>query len=442
MSKHLVAIGLAGVLGVVAASRADTLETTDGRTLTVRVIVQSSQHTMVEIFNEDGTTRKQTFPADQIKSITPGPIPGKTDPAKPTAAAAPTGPVRPDRPVPPPVVEYTTPTYYRIPLSGTVGKEMNAVLLETALADALTRKPTVVILEINSPGGMIAEVPKLTRLIDDHRRKVPIVVWVHEALSAAAITSLASDQIYVRPGGVIGAATAYTIDPRTGMPKDIEEKLASVWRAGSRSAAELGGHPTVIAEAMIDANVALFISTDGTKRLSDRPQTGFREFKKPGKLLTMTAQEAIEIGLARGTARDLDELAAALQHEGWAECVGIGQAYADYQTQRVAWVEAEWQAFDKRIKDHIARAEANDPTTFGDYRAWQGSGELVGESRTKWQARAGRTNVALAAAEKEIGLAADFAREHPDLLPDPEQIEEFRTVVSRVRTRINNANKR
>jgi membrane-bound serine protease (ClpP class) len=426
-------------LGWVGAAGADTLETTDGRKLTVRVIVQSDTHTMVEIYNEDGTKRRQTFPADQIKSITPGPLPDKPAEAKAESAAASTRPIPPE---PPPVVAYDQPTFYRIPLSGTVGQEFNASLLETAINDAMTRNPSVVILEINSPGGLISEVPKLTRLIDDHRRKVPIVVWVHEAVSAAAITALAADQIYVKPGGVIGAATAFAIDPKSGMPRDIEEKLASVWRATSRSAAELGGHSTLIAEAMIDANVAIYISTDGTQRLTSIPQTGFHPLKPAGKLLTMTAQEAVDIGLARGTARDLDELGKRLGHDAWVECVGIGEAQAQYQTKHTEWVKSEWEAIGKRIRDHLAKAEANDPSTFSDYRVWANNGEMVGESRTKWQGRAARTNAALVAAEKEIGLAVDFARQHPDLLPDADQIEEFKEHIARVRARVANANKR
>lgn len=439
MTKLILAGAVVVGLGWVTAAHADTLKTTDGRTLTVRVIVQSDTHTMVEIYNEDGTKRRQTFPADQIESITPGPLPDKPVEAKAEVVAAASKPVPPE---PPPVVTYEQPTFYRVPLTGTVGEQLNAQLLEAAINDAITRNPSVVVLEINSPGGLIREVPKLTRLIDDNRRKVPIVVWVHEAVSAAAITTLAADHIYVKPGGVIGAATAFSIDPKSGMPKDIEEKLASVWRATSRSAAELGGHSTLIAEAMIDANVAIYMSSDGTRRLASSPQTGYQLIKPAGKLLTMTAQEAVDIGLARGTARDVEELGKLLGHEAWVECAGIGQAYADYQTKRVEWVKGEWDAIGKRIRDHLAKAEANDPTTFGDYRVWANSGEMVGESRTKWQGRAARTNAALIAAEKELGVAAEFAKEYPDLLPDPEQIEEYRAHIASVRTRIANANKR
>ncbi|HSZ59191.1 MAG TPA: hypothetical protein VK797_26355 [Tepidisphaeraceae bacterium] len=60
----------------------------------------------------------------------------------------------PPEPVAPPIASSASakPTYYLIPLHGEVGSTILAGALEKSLADAVARKPTVVVLDIDSPG--------------------------------------------------------------------------------------------------------------------------------------------------------------------------------------------------------------------------------------------------------------------------------------------------
>jgi membrane-bound ClpP family serine protease len=76
-------------------------------------------------------------------------------------AAATSAPAANGEPKPPPVVKHAGPTYYLAPLRGEVGTSMLAANLEKVLADAATRSPTVVVLQMDSPGGSVAEVGSL-----------------------------------------------------------------------------------------------------------------------------------------------------------------------------------------------------------------------------------------------------------------------------------------
>jgi ATP-dependent protease ClpP protease subunit len=299
----------------------DTLTTTDGRKFEGTLVRQDESAVVFDIARGGAETRI-TFDPREVLKVTKAPLvqpnsatakPATRPAAISAAAAAVDAP-----PTPPPIEKYSGPTYYMIPLRGEVGGTFNAAVLEQSLADASQRSPTVVVLEIDSPGGSIAEVPKMVEVINQYKKKLRIVVYTRRAISAAAITALAADDIYMRRTAIIGAATAYKLNEANGMPENISEKMESVWRATARSSAEIGKHPTALADAMIDRNVQLYrIKEDGGTVISTNDSGGRGVLLKGnGKLLTMTAQEAVVSTLAAGIADDVQELGAALGYHG------------------------------------------------------------------------------------------------------------------------------
>lgn len=414
-------------LGLGPAVFADTVVTNSGQTYHGHVISQGDGKIVFQV-DMYGAKFKKTFEESEVtltRSDTEGV--GTAEPAdKAEAEDALT------RPKAPPVKAYEGPTYYRVPLEGTIGKTFTASLLEAALADALSRKPDVVILEIDSPGGIISEVPKIGAVLQRYRGKLRLVVWTKDALSAAAIASLAVDEIYVKPLGRIGAATAWQAG-EDGMPTAIAEKFQSVWRATARSMADLGGHDPLLAEAMIDARVELYLAeVDGATVL--RQGTGTRQVTRSGRLLTMTAGEAVDIGLAKGKVATLDALGEALGFEEWKECEGLGVALADWQQKRLAEAEEAFAAAFEDFKKNLDSAMANDPAR-ADYVVHQG-GRFTGPSKQKWRRLAGACTRFLGKAEKNLEEATKLAEEYPGLLSDPEMLRQELEKVSSLRKRV------
>ncbi len=126
-------------------------------------------------------------------------------------------------------------TFYVIPLHGEVGHTVLANALEKSLADALLRKPTVVVLDIDSPGGLVAESEKIIRVISRYKKKLRMVALCDQDLSAAAIFTLSIKEIYLKPTGTIGAATSF-IPNQPQLSEKVEEKMQSAWRAVARTA--------------------------------------------------------------------------------------------------------------------------------------------------------------------------------------------------------------
>ena len=250
-------------------------------------------------------------------------------------------------------------TYYVIPLHGEVGDTVLARALEKSLADAVLRKPTVVVLDINSPGGLVEESQQISKIIHHYNKLLRIVALTDQDLSAAAIFSLSIKEIYVKSSSTIGAATAYQPDNLT-LPPKIEEKMQSAWRATARNSAEEGGHEPLLAEAMIDNDMELHLETSNGKPVV-KEGPGDKTLCKKGKILTLSSHEAVECGLAAGEADDVAELGTALKMPGWSEIKGLGTLLADYLPKRNEVFKQESIKIMSDLQQNFNEAKESDP---------------------------------------------------------------------------------
>jgi ATP-dependent protease ClpP protease subunit len=321
-------------------------------------------------------------------------------------------------------------SYYVIPLHGEVGSTVLASALEKSLADAVLRKPTVVVLDINSPGGLVSEAEKIVKVIHHYNKQLRIVALTDQDLSAAAIVTLSVREIYVKSSSTIGAATSF-IPSEPKLSAKVEEKMQSAWRAVARNSAEEGEHEPLLAEAMIDNDVALHLEKVDGKPLV-KEGDGDKMLCRKGKILTLTSHEAVACGLAAGEADDLAELGGALHMAKWTECKGLGTLLADYLPQRADAFKAEAQKIAAEFGQNMQRAMESDPAEqvqrvvtnrpgfpqppIGVHRfnpmipqpprpgfSPGGTTVITGISRTHWKARS--LNCVLALQQAELNLA-------------------------------------
>ncbi len=252
------------------------------------------------------------------------------------------------------------PTYYVIPLHGEVGVTVLASALDKSLADAVARKASVVILDIDSPGGLVEEAKKIIEVIHKYNKQARIVALANQDLSAAAILSLSCRQIYVKATGTIGAAVAYNPSNLT-LPPRLEEKMLSAWRAVARNSAEEGGHEPLLAEAMIDNSLELHLETVGGKTVV-KEGPGEPTLCHKGKVLTLSSHEAVECGLSAAQADDYAELGKAAGMPNWTECAGLGVPLADYLPKRAAAFKTELETIQYRFSQDIQNAINADPS--------------------------------------------------------------------------------
>jgi membrane-bound serine protease (ClpP class) len=169
-----------------------------------------------------------------------------------------------------------------IPIRGTIEPGIGH-FLQRSLDEAAEDGADLVILDIETPGGRLDTVLQMRDAILGS--SVPVVAFVNrEAFSAGALITIASDEIWMAPGGVFGAATPVLGD------ETADEKTVSAVRSTFRSTAEEQGRDPLIAEAMVDPAVVVPGLDDSTS------------------LLTLSVAQAQEWGYTDGVAADLPTL--------------------------------------------------------------------------------------------------------------------------------------
>lgn len=322
------------------AAPGDTLVTSDNREFEGKVVDQDSAAVVFDVYKGRSILR-MTFKAAEVRKITFGPIatpavrPTGETPVGPTAAARPAS----QAPVAPASAP-AGPTYFVIPIRDVIGMYVTAAQFEQALKDVERFKPTVVILEVDSGGGSTEEAGKIIDLMCK-AKGVRFVAYVKKAISAAAILSMACKEIYVDERATFGGALSYAMT--AGGPAEIGEKMQSIWRATCRSAAELGEHPSILAEGMVDKEIEIQLAQEGGKPVV-REGVGATMLKRKGRLLTMTAKESVACGLAKDIAAGYDELGRKLGLAAW--------------TKPNKAAEVAFDKHETEIRNAVKRAEA------------------------------------------------------------------------------------
>ncbi|GAB6012170.1 NfeD family protein [Viscerimonas tarda] len=194
--------------------------------------------------------------------------------------------------------ENAKPLIYKINIKQDI--DNNALIhLQNGLHHATNKNADYVLIDMNTYGGGVLEADSMRTAILNCR--IPVYVFINNnAASAGALISVACDKIFMRKSANIGAATVVEM---TG--EKAPDKYQSYMRSLIRSTAESHGKDTIvqngdtiikwkrdpkIAEAMVDERVVIPGLIDSAK------------------VLTMTANEALQWGYCDGIVENIDEL--------------------------------------------------------------------------------------------------------------------------------------
>ncbi|MBM4762339.1 nodulation protein NfeD [Bacillus sp. B15-48] len=195
-------------------------------------------------------------------------------------------------------------TVYVVPVEETVEKGLHA-FLKRAVTEAEADNASAIIFEINTPGGAVDAAGEIGKLITSTNLRT--IAYVNkQALSAGAFISLNANEIYMVPGAVMGSAA---IIDQTGNTAD--KKAVSYWLAAMESAAHESGRDPIYALAMADEEVNL-------------PDYGAGK----GKLLTLTAEQALNVGYSEGTVNNINDLLSELGYEN-ATIKNVEESFAE-----------------------------------------------------------------------------------------------------------------
>ncbi len=180
------------------------------------------------------------------------------------------------------------------------------------IEEAEAARASVIIFEFKTPGGAVDTALDLKDLIIDAAKEkgIETAAFVNrQAISAGALLALCTQKIFMREGSTIGGA-APILATGQEMGETTEEKMVAVVAAEFRAAAKANGHDPELAAAMVDRDVEI---------------PGIIE---KGKLLSLDAEMAVDLGLAVGIAESVEEVLEQLGHEG-IEIVRLEENWAE-----------------------------------------------------------------------------------------------------------------
>ena len=205
------------------------------------------------------------------------------------------------------------PSYARIQIDGMIDRG-RASYLERSLQRAVDAGVTTVITEITSYGGELMAGLAMMDACLAHRDLELIAVVESRAISAAAALAFAHDHIYLTPAATIGNIGIVRQTPEGGI-EYAAEKYETMLRTKLANAAEINNWPRDILIKMTALNQPLYrINDQGEEAwviedrlptfLADRPHIDKENdvvlFLGEDRLLTATAQEAVDYGIATG----------------------------------------------------------------------------------------------------------------------------------------------
>src|SRR5690349_17488988 len=165
-------------------------------------------------------------------------------------------------------------------------------------AEARRLGAKVVILKLNTPGGLVTaglDISRFLKLQDD----LHIVAFVHEkAYSAGIMIGLACDEIVMEPGSYVGDSAPIVMSPGGGLQKlegAERAKAESPILADFHDSAVKNGHDPLLAEAMVSyGRVVHWVEKPGqgaaaperrfvsAEQFADLGKDGWREVNEPG----------------------------------------------------------------------------------------------------------------------------------------------------------------
>src|SRR6056297_971162 len=203
---------------------------------------------------------------------------------------------------------------------------LSGALLKRKFQDAVDSGVDVIILDIHSPGGVTAVTFDLMDMLLDAENVETVAFIEKDAISGAALFSLAADKIVMLPDARIGDAGEIVMG-EDGAFRYTVAKSRSVLAQKARNTAKATGRPMALAEKLTDKDMVVYQATNRntgeTAILSDKEYEAMKDqadweltrpIREAGKemFFTVSGSRAVELGVADQVVSGKEDLARVL----------------------------------------------------------------------------------------------------------------------------------
>ncbi|QGJ69268.1 Peptidase [Planctomycetales bacterium 10988] len=203
-------------------------------------------------------------------------------------------------------------------------------MLSRRIQEAKSYKADLIIIEIDSPGGMVDPAFEVAHEIRKINWAYKVAYVPDECLSAASFIALACNEIVLHPDARIGDAGPIFMD-EDSMFRHVPEKIVSDIAQQIRIVADTNKHSENLAEAMVDKDHLVYqvenqqtgevrfvseIELDDWKNKPGWSDPKLVPESREGRFLEFTGKRAAEVGLASFLVDDQAELQQKLKWNG------------------------------------------------------------------------------------------------------------------------------
>jgi hypothetical protein len=371
-----------------AAWAGDKVYLKDGRVLDGEIVRELEGSVWLN-YQLGGIEQRGFFTAAQIEKIErdAGADPAPSEPvlAKSDDAAPTIGEKRPG--VPRAVV---------ITLEEDVGIQFAAKPLQDMIPWLEEQEVDLVVLKINSGGGLALEVPRLQKVLyEEYKPRFRTVAWIESAISAAAMTAHILEEIYFMPEGNYGACTMWFGALQQSDEFSTEKVIAMMEEVSAKA-----NHPLPIMRSM-QLGYPLSCNRDQNgEYMWYNSDEGEILVNPKDRILTFDAQQAARFKFSKGTADSLDELSRLL---GYPEIEWLGKHVGG----EIFPVSKGEEAM-RRWRESTTDAE-------GRFNEYYVKYDMAVQNARSSQDRAQR-GMFVGLARQHLGIIERACKEHPNLM--------------------------
>lgn len=314
----------------------DRVTLADGRVFTGNIVEETDDSITMEIV-QFGMRTKQTWKRSLVLEVlhdaVPDPDAGKKEEAKPEEIKGAAGKVLYDP-------NDTRHSVYKIPIHGPVGLDSHTRIIRMIWNEAMEARAKTIILEFECWQALgQADIEEYRNFFEELKREarskeVKVVVWVKQASGVALAYALMFPDVYFQPDGEMGGGWVINEQLRQMFSDPaVRAKMISAWVGICRGMAEEGGHDALLCEAMIRPEMVLSMRYEGDHPVFQADTSGevvldANAGEEPENTLELTAKEANEYGISRGTYRTIDDLMFALGYREYRYVEGNAEDFA------------------------------------------------------------------------------------------------------------------
>ncbi len=227
------------------------------------------------------------------------------------------------------ILNFGPPSSWQDKIGNTVGLEISVKAFADVVPKLEKAKVDVVVIRVNSGGGLGLEVPKFQELFEKvYKPKFRTVAWIESAISAAAMSPYVIEEIYFLPEGNLGACTGWYGNLQNVEGVDLEEMLIMMEHASALGKRD----PKIMRSMQIQEPLSCNIDPVTGEVTWFQDTSGQYLVNQPHTILTFNAKDALRYKFAAGIAATKEELAKAM---GLNEVEWVAQDATDYVDQNM-----------------------------------------------------------------------------------------------------------